>query len=116
MGLILGYFNVKFLLFHILDAARTVENSPHEVSGLFLHVTYLEERGEQEMSQKTEQAEYDDEANITIIVSGTLPSEDTLRYYFENPRRSGGGEVLELQLSDEGDAMITFKHVSGEKK
>ena len=116
MGLISGYFNVKFVLFHILDAATTVENSPHKVSGLFLHVTYLEERGGQEVSHNTEQAEYDEEANITIIVSGTLPSEDTLRYYFENPRRSGGGEVLELQLSGEGDAMITFKHVSGERK
>lgn len=68
------------------------------------------------MFRNTDQAESDDEANITIIVSGTLPSEDTLRHYFENSRRSGGGEVLELYFNDEGDATITLTDVTGKIK
>ena len=67
------------------------------------------------MFHNTDQAVSDDEANITIIVSGTLPSEDTLRHYFENSRRSGGGEVLELYIND-GVATITLTDVTGKIK
>lgn len=95
--------------------ARIVENSPHKVSGLFLQVTFLEERGEQNLFRNTDQAASDDEANITIIVSGTLPPKDSLRNYFENSRRSGGGEVLELYVND-GDATITLTDVKGKIK
>ena len=55
--------------------------------------------------------------NLTIIVGGLPPSvtEDAVCYYFENSRRSGGGEVLNIDFTDidNGEAMVTFKEVSG---
>ena len=57
------------------------------------------------------------EENLTIIVSGLSPSvtKDAVYYYFENSRRSGGGEVLNIDFTDidNGEAIVTFKEVSG---
>ena len=92
---------------------RTVESSPHKVGGLSLDVSLLEE--EDDAPLDTEDETSVEEANITIIVSGTLPSEDALWNYFENERRSGGGEVLKMDYTDEGDAVITFAEVKGKK-
>ena len=92
-------------------AART-NNSPQKVNGLSLDVTFF--AGEQQsLAQNAEQPESDDEANITIFVSGDLPSRDLLLNYFENARRSGGGEVLDMYYNDEGDVAITFAEVGG---
>lgn len=96
----------------ISDAARTKDNSPHKVSGLSLDVTLFAEE-EQSLVLNAEQPESDDEASITIVVSGDLPSEDALLNYFENARRSGGGEVLNMDYNDEGDVAITFAEVKG---
>ena len=96
----------------ISDAARTKDNSPHKVNGLSLEVTLFAEE-EQSLVLNAEQPESDDEASITIVVSGDLPSEDALLNYFENARRSGGGEVLNMDYNDEGDVAITFAEVEG---
>ena len=97
------------------DAARTVKNSPHKVGRLRLDVSLLEVV--QEEFPDPGQEESVDEARIIIIVSGTqLPSEDALWNYFENERRSGGGEILKLVFNDEGDAVITFAEVKGKRK
>lgn len=96
----------------ISDAARTTDNSPHKVSGLSLDVTLFVEE-EQSLVLNAEQPESDDEASMTIVVSGDLPSEDALLNYFENARRSGGGEVLNMDYNDEGDVAITFAEVKG---
>ena len=96
------------------DAART-NNSPQEVNGLSLNVTFFAEE-QQSLVQKAEQPESDDEASITIVVSGDLPSEDALLNYFENARRSGGGEVLNMDYNDEGDVAITFAEVKGRRR
>ena len=99
--------------FVILDAARTAENSPHKVGNLSLDVSLLEE--EEDAPLDTEDEQSVEEEKITIIVSGTLPSKDALWNYFENERRSGGGEVLEMDYTDKGDAVITFAEVKGNK-
>ena len=93
------------------DAART-NNSPQKVNGLSLDVTFFAEE-QQSLVQKAAQPESYDEASITIVVSGDLPSEDALLNYFENARRSGGGEVLNMDYNDEGDVAITFAEVKG---
>ena len=36
-----------------------------------------------------------------------------MRYYFENSRRSGGGEVCDIDLTHDGKAVITFTMVEG---
>ena len=82
------------------------------MNGLSLDVTFFAEE-QQSQVQNAEQPEYDDEASITIVVSGDLPSEDALLNYFENARRSGGGEVLNMDYNDEGDVAITFAEVKG---
>ena len=41
-------------------------------------------------------------------------SEDTLTFYFENTRRSGGGEIINTHINrDEGYAHLQFKDKSG---
>ena len=77
-----------------------------------LDVTFF--AGEQQsLVQNAEQPESDDKASITIVVSGDLPSEAALLNYFENARRSGGGEILNVECDDEGDVTITFAEVEG---
>ena len=36
-----------------------------------------------------------------------------MRYYFENSRRSGGGEVCDIDVTHDGKAVITFTMVEG---
>lgn len=82
------------------------------MNGLSLDVTLFSEE-EQNLVLNAERPESDDEASITIVVSGDLPSEDALLNYFENARRSGGGEVLNMDYNDEGDVAIKFAEVKG---
>ena len=100
-----------------------MEHSPHDVAGLRLHVSLHEP----ESVREDDVMDIDHEGNsmvedssessrITIIASGISPSttEDAVRNYFENSRRSGGGEVCDIDFnSDEGNAVITFTEVEG---
>ena len=103
----------------ILDAIRTAEHSPHTLSGASLQVSLYEEFGDEKPDdfEKHTVREDDctDENDIIIIVSGILPStsEDAVVNYFENSRRSGGGEVLNFHFTDDGEAVITFLEVKG---
>ena len=55
------------------------------------------------------------EDKLTIIVSGlkSTTTKDFVLYYFENSPRSGGGEVLNIDFNDQGDAVVTFQEVKG---
>ena len=94
----------------ILDAIRTVEHSPHILSGASLQVSLFEEFEDENLDEEDM-----DENDITIIVSGILSStsEDAVINYFENSRRSGGGEVSNTHFTDNGEAIITFTEVKG---
>ena len=96
-----------------------IENSPHNVGRLSLDVTFLEEEDDDDDDDEEEEvltnpdfAESDDQETITINVSGNLPSKEALSLYFENERRSGGGEVLNMECNDDG-VVITFAEVKG---
>ena len=61
-------------------------------------------------------------APIPVSVTSTalvvnLPdnvSEDTCRYYFENNRKSGGGDIDDMNLQlDDGYCLISFKDTKG---
>ena len=57
-----------------------------------------------------------DENTKTIEVAGLLGSmtKDSILNYFENKRRSGGGEVETVDLRHkDGVAFVTFKDVGG---
>ena len=103
----------------LADAKRAAENSPHNVAGLCLHVSVFDdqEKGSADDHEGASRSEGDtsDDADITIVASGISPdsSEDTVRYYFENSRRSGGGEVCDIDLTHDGEAVITFTMVEG---
>ena len=102
---------------YFADAKRTAENSPHSVAGMCLHVSLLEDQDKiiADDHEEASGSQEDAGAEITIIASG-IPlssSEDSVRYYFENSRRSGGGEVCDIDLSHDGKAVITFNAVEG---
>ena len=102
---------------YFADAKKTAENSPHSVAGMCLHVSLLEDQEKiiADDHQEASGSQEDAGAEITIIASGIPPSssEDSVRYYFENSRRSGGGEVCDIDLSHDGKAVITFNAVEG---
>ena len=55
--------------------------------------------------------------NKTIQITGLTAqsTEDSIRNYFENERRSGGGEVEAVTFRpEENMALVTFKDVEGE--
>ena len=41
--------------------------------------------------------------------------EDFIQMYFENPRKSGGGEVTSVELLGNGEVVVTFKDPKGKK-
>ena len=103
----------------ILVAIRTVEHSPYTLSGASPQAS-LFAAGDPRAKQLFKEVGfakdgYTDENYITIIVCGIPPStdKDAVINYFENSRRSGGGEVSSIVFTDEGDATITFLAVKG---
>ena len=90
------------------------------MGGVSLQVSLLVEEDESavdfcENGGEGEVEDYDEEDGITIIVSGIVPStsEDTVTLYFENSRRSGGGDVSDIHYNEKGEAVITFSEVKG---
>ena len=91
-----------------------MDNSPHTVSGLRLDVSLVEEK-ENESAIDYEDNTTMSDGSIAIIVSGISSpiTNDSVRYYFENPRRSGGGAISDIFFAEDGDARITFQEVKG---
>ena len=50
---------------------------------------------------------------IQVTCSGSLPTEQLLQLYFENAKRSGGGDIDKLTISGEV-ATVVFRNKSGE--
>ncbi|XP_022787787.1 poly [ADP-ribose] polymerase 14-like [Stylophora pistillata] len=99
------------------DAQRIVDNSPHIVSSVRLDVSLVKER-EDELPNDYEDNTTISDGPIKIIVSGISSpiTNDTVRYYFENSRRSGGGAISEIFFSEDGEAWITFQEVEDLQK
>ena len=77
------------------------------MEGQTVHVTLLEP-----VRQATRtQVEEDEEPLCSIKVTGVskIGSKDTMEYYFENQKRSGGGSIKLLEVHKEEDyAYVTF--------
>lgn len=106
---------LSFLLCLFLDAMRTVEYSPHRFATFCLDVSLLKTSDDTFSNAPGElnRKETTDETEVVVIASGILPTEDALQDYFENERRSGGGEVLSVNYNDDGEAIVTFAKVKG---
>ena len=110
-------------LFKFLDAKRIVEHNPHLLDKHHIDVSWLdeEETGSTEDAGNVVDREStaripEPERTLTFSVSGFSPrtTEDTVRHYFKNIRRSGGGEIKKLNYSTEDCvAEITFLQVAG---
>ena len=97
-----------------LDAERTINHSSHVLSGEKLQVSLFVEEDESAV-EFDENEDLEKEGGITIIASGILSStsKDTVILYFENSRRSGGGDVFDVHYNDKGEVVITFSEVKG---
>ena len=85
-------------------AQSVVKHDQHILNGATLHVS-LELLNNAENTSKT----------IQITGLTAQSTEDSIRNYFENERRSGGGEVEAVTFRPkENMALVTFKDVEGE--
>lgn len=78
-------------------------------------MSLIKEFEKEEEDHSIEENTEEVEDKLTIIVSGlkSTTTKDTVLYYFENSRRSGGGEVLNVDFNEQGDAVVTFQEVKG---
>ena len=84
-------------------AQSVVKHDQHILNGATLHVS-LEFLDNTENTSKT----------IQITGLTAQSTEDSIRNYFENERRSGGGEVEAVTFQpDENVALVTFKDIEG---
>ena len=86
-------------------ATRVIERDKHTLNGSKLDVSL-------HLRDTT------DEKTKTIKVAGLPPSanEEWIWLYFENKRRSGGGEVENVDFRhDAGEAFVTFKYADGKQ-
>ena len=80
-----------------------IKHDQHILNGATLHVS-LELLDNAENTSKT----------IQITGLTAQSTEDSIRNYFENERRSGGGEVEAVTFRpEENMALVTFKDVEG---
>ena len=95
-----------------------MEHSPHHLGSFRLDLSLLETELEDDVPSafgESKRKYSTDETEVIITASGKcLPPEEDLRDYFENQRRSGGGKVLSIDYTDDGDAVVTFAEVKGE--
>ena len=85
-------------------AQSVVKHDQHILNGVTLHVS-LELLDNAENASKT----------IQITGLTVQSTKDSIRNYFENERRSGGGEVEAVTFRpEENVALVTFKDVEGE--
>ena len=91
----------NYLFFEV--AQSVVKHDRHILNGATLHVS-LELLDNAENTSKT----------IQITGLTAQSTEDSIRNYFENERRSGGGEVeVVIFRPEENVAFVTFKDVDG---
>ena len=104
-----------------------MEHKSHVLAKSHIDVSWVDKRGSgstegagnvvaRENERESFARNSEPERTLTFSVSGFSPrtTEDTVRHYFENVRRSGGGEITELNYStEECVAEITFLQVPG---
>ena len=107
------------LILIISVAIRMMEQSPYAFSGASPRASLFEKFKDENSDgfdvNTVGEEGCTDENDITIIVSGILPSTSqyAVENYFENSRRSGGGKVSNVHYIGDGEVKITFLAVVG---
>ncbi|KAL5022025.1 hypothetical protein ScPMuIL_001180 [Solemya velum] len=90
-----------------------LQKCPHRINGKCIEVTRV---GDVLQTKTTADGQTGEgETEILTLKVEKIPasvSSDTLLYYFENKKRSGGGDVEKLHYNGDGVAMITFREES----
>ena len=100
-----------------------MKHKPHILGKHRFDVSWLDEEGSRSTKEagsavyrETSTRHPEPGRTLTVSVSGFSPrtTEDTVKHYFGNVRRSGGGEIKKLNYStEECVAEITFLQVAG---
>ena len=97
-------YRYNTLVFSVIVANRVVQRDKHTLNGATLDVSI-------------EVPDTCKKDGKTVMVTGlaTKTTEDSILNYFENKRRSGGGEVENVDFQhDKGVAFVTFEDANGE--
>jgi len=66
-------------------------------------------------AEQTEQQDMEESRTIELIGLAPTTTEDSIRNFFENTRRSGGGDIDSVEFNPEkGFAVITFMSAESE--
>ena len=101
---------VYFLVCVCLVARRVVNREEHTLDGASLKVVL----GKSEHNVITEETSSCDSRIVEVTGLASVTTEDVVCNYFENTRRSGGGEVESVEMKPELNmAIVTFKKAEG---
>ena len=93
-----------------LVARRVVEREEHTLDGASLKVVF----GKSEHNVIKEETSSCDSRIVEVTGLASVTTEDAICNYFENTRRSGGGEVESVEMKPESNmAIVTFKEAQG---
>ena len=91
-------------------ARRVAEHKEHKLDGASLKVVL----GKSEHNVITEETSSCDSRIVEVTGLAAVTTEDAICNYFENTRRSGGGEVESVEMKPESNmAVVTFKEAQG---
>ena len=66
-------------------------------------------------AEQTDQEDMEDSRTIELNGLASTTTEDSIRNFFENTRRSGGGDINSVEFNpEEGFAVITFMSAESE--
>ena len=99
-------------------AAETVlQSKVHDISGHQLRVSRVSFQANE--PTKKAMASQDQNPGCAVLVTGLKPSteKDMLELFFENTKRSGGGEIKHIEMNEKsGRAIIHFADKAGKRK
>lgn len=92
-----------------------LKKSPHKLNGQAVEVEECCVKSPQDVNKSATTTEGGQPSKLIVKVEEipTSISSDSLLYYFENRKRSGGGEIQNIDYKGAGVAIITFTEDSG---
>ena len=94
-----------YLCFSILVATTVLQRKQHSLDGAVLTVALSDVA----VGLTTDNEEIQESRIIEVAGLVSTTTEDSIKNYFENTRRSGGGEIENVEFTPEkGCAVVTF--------
>ena len=107
------YFKHRDSVSFFVDAETVLQHN-HVFSGHQLRVSKVNPRANETV--KKPMGSQDPKSQRAVLVAGLKPSigKDILEMFFENTKRSGGGEIKQIEINEEsGRAIIHFADEAG---